>query len=70
MKPDEARPGVVVRVKEDKRRPELDGMFGIIQQRYGDSEYAAVEVHLATGQEELFWLYQVEKAWREHSPGT
>ena len=34
----------------------LAGMRGTIQERWGDSEHAAVEVLLEDGSSELFWL--------------
>ena len=57
----EARPGMLVRVKHDSRRPEFKGMVGIIKQRFGDPNYAALDIQLEDGRLELFWHHQLEK---------
>jgi hypothetical protein len=58
----EARPGMVVRVVEDKRRPEFEGMLGTIEGSFGHSDYPALDVQLEDGRLELFWFHQLEKA--------
>jgi hypothetical protein len=57
----EARRGVLVRVKDDRRRPEFNGMVGVIKQRFGDPNYAALDVQLEDGRLVLFWYHQLEK---------
>jgi hypothetical protein len=46
LKSYEARPGVMVRVREGHLKPELDGMLGTIKQTFGHPDYAAVDVLL------------------------
>jgi hypothetical protein len=52
----EARRGKVVQVRNGHWKDEFAGMRGTIQERWGDSEHAAVEVLLVDGRSELFWL--------------
>ena len=56
MQADEARRGTVVRVREEHWKSQFAGMRGTIQNLWGQSEYAAVEVLLEDGRSELFWL--------------
>jgi hypothetical protein len=52
----EARRGKVVYVRQGHWKDEFAGMRGTIQERWGNSEHAAVEVLLEDGSTELFWL--------------
>jgi hypothetical protein len=52
----EARRGTVVQVRHGHWKDEFAGMRGTIQERWGNSEHAAVEVLLEDGSSELFWL--------------
>ena len=52
----EARRGKVVQVRHGHWKAEFAGMHGTIQERWGNSEHAAVEVLLEDGSSELFWL--------------
>jgi hypothetical protein len=56
----EARSGMRVRVVEDTRRPEFEGMFGTVKGSFGAPEYPALDVKLEDGRLELFWFYQLE----------
>ncbi len=58
----EARPGMLVRVVEDERRPEYEGKLGTIKGTFGHSDYPALDVQLENGRLELFWFHQLEKA--------
>jgi hypothetical protein len=58
----EARPGTLVRVVEDRRRPEYEGKLGIVKGTFGRSAYPALDVQLENGRLELFWSHQLEKA--------
>jgi hypothetical protein len=60
LESEEVHPGMLVRVREDRRRPELEGMVGIVRKSYGAPEYLAVHVELEDGQLELFWFYQLD----------
>jgi hypothetical protein len=58
----EVHPGMTVRVREDRRKPELEGRLGIAKKRYGTPEYPALDVRLEDGQAELFWFHQLDHA--------
>jgi hypothetical protein len=58
----EARPGMLVRVIEDSRRPAYEGKVGIIKDTFGNADYPALDVQLENGRMELFWYHQLEKA--------
>jgi hypothetical protein len=61
----EARRGKVVRVRHGHWKDEFAGMRGTIQERWGNSEHAAVEVLLEDGRSELFWLADLSEVdWR------
>jgi hypothetical protein len=52
----EARRGKVVQVRHGHWKDEFAGMRGTIQECWGNSEHAAIEVVLEDGSCELFWL--------------
>ena len=58
----EARRGRVVQVRLGHWKDDLAGMRGTIQERWGNSENAAVEVLLEDGSSELFWLADLDEA--------
>jgi hypothetical protein len=58
----EALIGARVRVLETDRRAELRGMYGTIEQRFGHSDYVALDVRLDDGRLELFWPHWLESA--------
>ena len=70
MTPEQARPGMRVRVMEHHRveqRPDLL-LVGTVVARYGAEDYKAVDVRLDGGQYRLFWPSDLEipsspKAW-------
>ena len=57
----EARRGRVVQVRHGHWKGDLAGMRGTIQERWGNSEHAAVEVLLEDGRSELFWLADLDE---------
>ena len=59
---DEARRGTVVRVREGHWKTEFAGMLGTIQDCWGRSEHAAVDVLMEDGRLELFWLPNLDAA--------
>jgi hypothetical protein len=61
----EALIGARVKVLETDRRPELRGMLGTIEHRFGHPDYVALDVRLDDGQLELFWAYGLESAEQE-----
>lgn len=62
MQSHEALIGARIRVLETDRRPELRGVFGTIEHRYGHPEYLALDVRLDDGQTELFWAHGLGSA--------
>ena len=56
----EARRGTVVRVREGHWKSQFAGMHGTIQNCWGNSEHATVDVLLEDGRSELFWLSNLE----------
>jgi hypothetical protein len=61
----EALIGTRVRVLESDDKPELWGMVGTIEQRYGHRDYIAVDVRLDDGRSQLFWAYGLEAVEEE-----
>jgi hypothetical protein len=61
MTPEQARPGMRVRVMEHHRVEERRGLIGTVVARYGVGEYVAVDVRLADGQFRLFWPMDLEE---------
>jgi len=61
MTPEQARPGMRVRVMEHHRVEERRGLIGTVVARYGGGEYVAVDVRLANGQFRLFWPMDLEE---------
>jgi hypothetical protein len=54
MTPEQARPGMRVRVTDHHRVPERRGLVGKVVAHYGGEEYVAVDVRLADGRYRLF----------------
>ena len=67
MESHEVRLGMAVRVREDRRRPDLEGLQGTVQRTFGAPEYLAVDVWLEDGHLELFWFYQLDQADVDYS---
>jgi hypothetical protein len=61
LKAYEARRGTMVRIREGHWKTEFGGMYGTIQDCWGNSEYAAVDVLLEDGRLEFFWLPNLEE---------
>lgn len=61
MTPEQARPGMRVRVTEHHRIAERRGLVGKVVARYGGEEYVAVDVRLSDGQMRLFWPRDLEE---------
>ena len=61
MTPEQARPGMRVRVMEHHRVEERRGLMGTVVDRYGGEECIAVDVRLADGQLRLFWPRDLEE---------
>ncbi len=67
MRSHEAHIGARVRVLETDRRPQLRGMFGTIEHRFGQADYVALDVRLDDGRLELFWPHWLESAEEEEA---
>jgi hypothetical protein len=61
MTPEQARPGMRVRVMEHHRVEERRGLVGVVVALYGGEEYVAADVRLAEGQFRLFWPRDLEE---------
>jgi len=61
----EARRGTVVRVRDGHWKSEFAGMRGTVQNLWGQSEHAAVDVLLEDGRSELFWLSDLAGAYED-----
>jgi hypothetical protein len=61
MTPEQATPGMRVRVMEHHRVQERRGLMGKVVARYGGEDYIAVDVRLADGQYRLFWPRDLEE---------
>jgi hypothetical protein len=59
---EEAQIGKRVRVREGARlRPTLPASVGTIEKRWGDPNYAALDVLLDDGSLQLFWHHKLEE---------
>jgi hypothetical protein len=56
LQANEARRGTVVRVRDGHWKSQFAGMSGTVQNLWGNTEHAAVDVLLDDGRSELFWL--------------
>lgn len=69
MTPEQAHPGMRVRVMDHHRVEERRGLVGKVVARYGGEDYIAVDVRLADGHSRLFWprdleeIFPPQKAW-------
>jgi hypothetical protein len=61
MTPEQARPGMRVRVTEHHRIAQRRGLVGKVVARYGGEEFVAVDVRLSDGQMRLFWPRDLEE---------
>ena len=61
MTPEQARPGMRVRVMEHHRVQERRGLLGTVVARYGGEDYVAVDVRLTDGECRLFWPRDLEE---------
>ena len=50
-----------VRVRGDRRRPELRGTVVSVLRCYGEPEYLALEVELEGGRPRVFWHHELEE---------
>jgi hypothetical protein len=69
MTPEQARPGMRVRVMEHHRVEERRGLIGTVVARYGVGEYVAMDVRLAEGRLRMFWPMDLEEIPYPHRHG-
>jgi hypothetical protein len=60
MHSEEARIGMRVRVRNTLLRAELRGREGKITERFGSPDYAALNVLLDDGSQQLFWHHELD----------
>jgi hypothetical protein len=66
MTPEQATPGMRVRVMDHHRVVERRGLVGKVVARYGGENYIAIDVRLADGQNRLFWPRDLEEISPSH----
>jgi hypothetical protein len=57
----EARVGKKVRVRGDRRSPQLRGTVVSVLRCYGEPEYLALEVELGGDRPRVFWRHELEE---------
>jgi hypothetical protein len=62
MKSEDVQVGMLVRVSELHRNPDYRELTGIVQQRYGNVNYAAFDIQFGDGHSEVFWHHELEEA--------
>jgi hypothetical protein len=67
MRPEEARIGKRVRVRNDLRTRTLRGQQGTIAKKWGNPGYPALDVLLDEGYWQLFWFHELEPLDEYHS---
>jgi hypothetical protein len=58
---EQSRVGKKVRVRGDRRRPELRGTVVSMLRYYGETECLALEVELTGGRPRVFWHHEPEE---------
>jgi hypothetical protein len=61
MKPQDARVGMRVKIRDHHRIEECRGLVGKVVGRYGGKEYIVVDVRFADGRSTLFWPADLEE---------
>lgn len=61
MRPEMARIGKRVRVRDDHRKTSFRGLEGTIAKRWGDPHYPALDIMLDGGEWQLFWYHELEE---------
>lgn len=62
MRSENIQIGMLVQIRQGRRKLNLRGRIGTVNQRYGDVSYAAFEVRFGKKELELFWPYELEEA--------
>ena len=58
--------GMMVRVSELHRKLDYRGQTGVVQQRYGNADYAAYDIQFVDGRSDLFWHHELEAIQEFH----
>jgi hypothetical protein len=61
MRPEQARIGAAVKVRDSHRRPDLNGMVGTVMRTYASSGRTALHVRLEDGRWQLFWPPELDE---------
>jgi len=67
MRSQDVQLGMLVRVSQLHRKRDYRGQTGVVQQRYGNVEYAAFDIQFLDGRSELFWHHEFDVAQAVHS---
>jgi hypothetical protein len=62
MEAHEPRLGMLVRVRAGHWKTKFGGMMGVVEHRWGDPDYPALDVRLDDGRLELFWFHELDEA--------
>ena len=62
MKAEDVQLGMLVQVSQLHRKLDYRGQTGVVEQRYGNVEYAAFDIQLLDGRSELFWHHEFDEA--------
>lgn len=61
MRSQDVQLGMVVQVSELHRKLDYRGQIGVVQQRYGDVNYAAFDIQFLDGRSDLFWHHEFDE---------
>ena len=67
MRSQDVQLGMLVRVSQLHRKLDYRGQTGVVQQRYGNGNYAAFDIQFLDGHADLFWHHEFDKAQVVHS---
>jgi hypothetical protein len=67
MKSEDVQIGMLVWVSQLHRKLDYRGQTGVVQQRYGNGNYAAFDIQFLDGHADLFWHHEFDKAQVVHS---
>ena len=62
MRSQDVQLGILVRVSQLHRKLDYRGQTGVVQQRYGNGNYAAFDIQFLDGRSELFWHHELDEA--------
>jgi hypothetical protein len=62
MKAEDVQLGMLVQVSQLHRKLDYRGQTGVVQQRYGNANFAAFDIQFLDGRSELFWHHEFNEA--------